>query len=88
MIPNMCRQCRDIIKHELCLSKTTKGIDFVRQATQWREGSKGYSMFHQYHDLNSVNIFHEGQVVSNQSHKLRILIAIFFGRCPTLQVQT
>ena len=72
MILNMRRWCRGIIEHELCLSKTPEGIDFVRQATQRRQGSEGYSIFHQYHDPNSVNIFREGQVVSNQSHnKLR-----------------
>ncbi|KIM63178.1 hypothetical protein SCLCIDRAFT_8930 [Scleroderma citrinum Foug A] len=45
-----------IIEHKLALL-SAHGLDFARHAKQWRGIDEGYSGFHSYEDINSMNIF-------------------------------
>lgn len=83
MLPLVRTRTLAIIEERLHLLSSAHGLDFIRQATQWKGIDQGYTAFHHYEDVNSTNIFARPQKVSVQSMDLTILIAKFPGRYST-----
>ncbi|KIM49992.1 hypothetical protein SCLCIDRAFT_34813 [Scleroderma citrinum Foug A] len=63
MLPLVRTRTLAIIEERLHLLSSAHGLDFIRQATQWKGIDQGYTAFHHYEDVNSTNIFARPQKV-------------------------